>query len=168
MLVFANTVAAIGFLLLLVWVLRGTRRRPDVADGVFLHRVDMDAFRNLLSDTNAEYLRSSLSKPNYRRVQKSQLRAVHEYLYWIAEDCAMILAVTRTDLTHPTTEAADIARRAVRLRLIALSYCALIWIRYLVPGESLRPRGVLGNYEELRRGTEAYLVRYRLQPESAG
>jgi hypothetical protein len=153
--------------LLLAWVVRGTGRSFRIGDSIFLHRVDVEAFRNLLSSANAEYLRNSLSKSNYRRIQRSQVRAFQEYVYWIAEDCAAILALTRKDTQRSTIQAAAISRRAIRLRMIALTYWVLICVKYLIPGETLGPSGLTRSYEELRRGAEAFLVGYRIQAASA-
>lgn len=167
MLVVAITLAAIGLLGFLLWILRGSGSSANLSDRFLLHHADIAAFRNLLSDSDAEYLRSSLSKRNYRKVRRAQLRAVQEYLYWIAEDCAVILALVRADTRYSPAESATIARRAIRLRMIALAYWTLISVRYLGPGKLIWPGRVLGNYEELWHGAQMVLTRYQPQPESS-
>lgn len=166
MLVLATAFAAIGLLAFLLWILRGGGSSASLTGRLLLHRADITAFRNLLSDSDAEYLRTSLSKTNYRQVRRAQLRAVQEYLCWIAEDCAVILALVRADTQYSPAEAGTIARRAIRLRMTALTYWTLISVRYLAPAKPIWPGRVLRNYDELWHGAEVYLAKHQPQPES--
>src|SRR5947209_3526244 len=65
------------------------RRRKDWQN---LRQVDLAAFRNLLSSEDDEFLRGSLIPSHYQEVRRARVRATQEYLTWIAENCATLLA----------------------------------------------------------------------------
>ena len=155
MLIIGATLALLAMLLLLMWTLRG--RQVSSISEPHLHRVDTVAFRNLLSEAEDQYLRVSLSSAQYRTVRRARLRASQEYLLWIAEDCAVLLAAVRGNTVQASGEAAAIAQNAVRLRVITLAFWSLLWVEYLTPGLRVRPFRALRRYEEFWRSAEQYL-----------
>jgi hypothetical protein len=94
------------------------------------------------------------------------LRAVQEYLWWIAEDCAILLTAIRLDTTESSPEA--IARQAIRLRVISLAFWGVLWIEYLIPALRIRPFQTIRSYEEFWRSAEMYLRRDQLQMAMPG
>jgi len=159
-----STIAAIVLVAFLFWIVRGSNGVTKPGSSPRLHRVDTLAFRNLLSKNDEAYLRTSLSPTRYRLVRRARLRALQQYLLWIAADCAVLLAWMRANQRQPSRGAETMARKAITLRLTALALWALLWVEHLVPGIEFRPGAALGNYEEFWRSAEVYLTNNRSQP----
>ena len=159
MLLAIMTLVALAVLGLLFWVVRS-----NVGESCSLHNVDTAALRNLLSQRDEEYLRDSLTTKDYQRVRRARLRAVQEYLIWIAEDCAVLLAEIRIHGLQSPREAESMAWRAITLRLSSLAFWVLLWIEYLLPGIEIRLGRVFGSYDEFVRSAERYLKNGQPQP----
>jgi hypothetical protein len=157
-------IAAIVLVAFLFWIVRGTSGATKPGSSPRLHRVDTLAFRNLLSRNDEAYLRTSLSRTRYRLVRRARLRALQEYLLWIAADCAALLAWIRASQHQPSRGAETVARKAITLRLTALVFWALLWIELVVPGIEFKPGAALEHYEEFWRSAEVYLTNNRSQP----
>ena len=165
MLVTFLVIAALAFLILTIRALRGHSAAAGIGGTLLLHRVDTLAFQNLVSEEDEEYLRSSLSQGDYRKVRRARIRAVQEYLIWMAEDCAMLTALLRLDTTGTSFQPEAMAREAIRLRLTSLTLWSLLWIEYLIPALAFRPGRIVAAYEEFRRSAETYLAKHA--PQSA-
>jgi hypothetical protein len=153
------TLVALAVLGLLLWVVRS-----NVGESPSLHNVDTIALRNLLSQADEEYLRDSLTAKDYQRVRRARLRAVQEYLFWIAEDCAVLLAEIRVHGLQSPRETESMVWKAITLRLSSLAFWVLLWIEYLLPGIEIRPGRVFGGYDEFVRSAERYLTKGQPQP----
>jgi hypothetical protein len=153
------TLVALAILGLLLWVVRS-----NVGKSRSLHNVDTVALRNLLSERDEEYLRNSLTVTDYRRVRRARLRAVQEYLFWIAEDCAVLLATIRLHGLQSSRETESMATKAITLRLSSLSFWLLLWIEYLMPSIQIRPGRVFGRYDDFVHSAERYLTNSQPQP----
>lgn len=162
MLIVFTTVAVLTILALLFWVLRGRWFAAEELET--LHRIDTLAFHNLLSETDEQYLRISLDGADYRRLRRSRVRAVQEYLFWMAEDCAVLVAMVHTITFDTPQDRETIVHRAIQQRLISLSLWAVLWIEYMLPSVEIRPQKVLGKYEEFWRLAEKHLARSQPQP----
>ena len=160
MLIVVATLIALAIVILVAWIARRNKNSPR---GTRLHRVDTAAFRNLLSETDEEFLRTSLSSARYRKVRRSRLRAVQEYLLWIADDCEVLLAMIRMDTLQPSREVEAMSRKAVRLRVVSLAFWVLLWVEYLIPALQIQPSRALGSYEEFSRSAELFLRRQQSQ-----
>ena len=164
MLVAFFVTAALTLLILTIWVLRRHNALLNAAGVVSLHRVDTLAFHNLLSEEDEEYLRRSLSQAEYRRVRRARIRAMQEYLIWIAEDCATLTALLHLDAAAAPSQPEAIA---IRLRLTSIALWSLLWIEYVIPAFVFRPGRTLAAYEDFRRAAENYLANKPLQPAIA-
>lgn len=142
-LLIASSLLTLAFAL---WIARGHAhpRQP--------HDVDLKAFRNLLSGEDEIFLRRSLNKSNYHKVRRARIRAIQEYLGWIADDCAHVIASLRSEVSgaSPSIETGTLARKAMQLRATALGFSALLWLEYIVLRVEIRPALLLKNYEDLR------------------
>src|SRR3954470_13800910 len=152
--------SAITVLLLLWWLAKGnvgTKNHPAT-----LRSVDVAAFRNLLSLEEERFLRMSLRPAHYRRVRRARVRAIQEYLSWIAGNCAVILALLQSGVTQAEYESLDeaaiLGRRALQLRLISLGMYTALWLEYLVPDVPIRPLYVVRRYEEFLSRAERCLT----------
>jgi hypothetical protein len=166
MLVILLAIAALALLTLTIWILRG-HRAIGMGGAPVLHRVDTLAFQNLLADEDGEYLRSTLSQADYRQVRRARIRAIQEYLIWIAEDCAMLTAILRLDTAETSIQPETMTREAIRLRLTSLALWSLLWIEYLIPALAFSPGRILAAYEQFRRSAETYLANQAVQPAIA-
>jgi hypothetical protein len=115
--------------------------------------VDLAAFRNLTDPGEERFLRESLPKPVYRRVQRVRVRAAVGYVRNAAANAAVLAAVGETARrsTDPMVAEAgtELAARASKLRWLAF----LVLLRYraglLMPTLATAPATVSDRYEEL-------------------
>jgi hypothetical protein len=133
-----------------------------------LREVDLAAFRNLLSPSDDQFLKHSLSARHYRQVRRARLRATQEYLGWIAGNCAVLLRLLRSTEDRSNIDAAHdipvLGQSIVRLRLIAVAFWLLLWVEYLLPNLQIRPLHTIRKYEDLWRTAEIHLE--RIVPQS--
>jgi hypothetical protein len=126
-----------------------------------LHRVDTLALRNLLSEEDEDYLRASLNSSEYRQLRRARLRAIQEYLVWIAQDCSNLLQMIQSSsgelIGSASIEQVErLSKAAIRLRLFSSGFWLLCWLEYLIPQLSFRPMRMLRTYEEFWRSAELY------------
>lgn len=163
------SVACLAALMLVVWMVRGGSEVGSIR-GSRLNKVDVAAFRNLLSREDDDFLRASLSAKHYRRVRRARLRAAQEYLTHIAGDCATLLHLLRDDAPQSTAETdrstERLAANALRLRVISLGFWLLLWIEYLLPDLQIRHGATLKRYEEFARFADIHLTARPSQPTS--
>lgn len=163
----ALAIFAVMFLLCLLWLVRGgVARTNEPGSPGRLHQIDLPAFRNLLSPEDDEFLRTSLSPVHYRQLRRARLRAVQEYLVWIAEDCVVLNHMLQSHAQiEPsiTWETASLVRTASQIRVISSILWALLWGEYFFAGLKIQPLRLLKQYEEFRTSAGA---RLRLQAEA--
>jgi hypothetical protein len=156
MLLEVSVASAIAVLLWLLWLLKRAIPRPDAI--ARLHPIDLAAFRNLLSRDDDDFLRSSLVPRHYRKVRRERLRAVQEYLVWMAENCVVLLAMLQSQGHEDPwlrRETQLLARSAFRIRVSILISWVLVWGEYVFTDLRIQPLQLLIRYEELRRGASA-------------
>ena len=151
----------LAMFLLVLWIVKGGSKRVsaeyELAD---LHRIDTAAFHNLLSDDEESFLRSSLTASHYGQVRRARVRAVQEYLFWIAENCATLIAMLRWNqrTNEESGRATDsLVQKALQLRLMTLGVWMLLWFDYLLPSLHIRPFGALNRYEQFWRAVDDHL-----------
>jgi len=150
---------ALAVLLLVLWIVKRTSSSPFGSQAI-LHEVDLPAFRNLLSREDDLFLRSSLNPAHYRQVRRARLRAVQQYLLWIAGNCAVLLGMLRAqpiECDAGSAETEMLVRSALRLRLICVGFWLLLWAEYVLPHMEIRLLSTIRKYEELWRLGEKYL-----------
>lgn len=115
--------------------------------------IDIEAFRNLVSSAENDYLRRRLPATEFRRVQRERLRAVAAYIRVAGRNAAVLIAVGQSALASVDGNTAEAARQLVdnalllrRNATIALLriYVALVW-----PQSPLAAAPVLHGYEQL-------------------
>lgn len=157
--------AAVGLCVFADWILRGeVLGVSDETSWSNLREVDLDAVRNLLSKEDEEFLRSSLQSANYRQVRRARVKALQEYMTWIAGNCSVLFCLLRKG-TAEVEAVADaerlgpMVRTAARLRLFSLTIWLALWVEYALPRLQIRPYGILSKYEEFRLRAE-----FKLRP----
>ena len=163
-----SVVFVVAVFLCLFWLWRGgiSRRSNGPGEGEQLHQIDVPAFRNLLSPGDDEFLRTSLTSAHYRQLRRARLRAVQEYLVWIAQDCLVLIPMLQSPAdTDPSSvrERVALIKSASQIRLISSLLWVLLWGEYLFPGLKVQPLRFLRRYEEFRTNAGACL---RLQMEA--
>lgn len=115
--------------------------------------IDIEAFRNLVSPAENEYLRRRLPAGEFRRVQRERLRATAAYIRVASRNAAVLVAVGQSALKSGDASTADAARQLVdnalllrRNATLALlrTYTAIAW-----PQAGLAGAPVLNGYERL-------------------
>jgi len=161
---------ALAVVLLVLWIVRGGAQRPSGEQtSARFYPVDLVAFRNLLSQDEEDFLRSALTTSNYHRVRRARLRAVQEYLLWIAANCATLVALLRVRTTDSELASAPdtggLVQNALKLRVISLGFWALLWIEFLLPGIEVRPAAAIRRYENVWRFAESYFRAHLFEPK---
>jgi hypothetical protein len=90
-----------------------------------LSPVDLEAFRNLTDPEEMRYLRINLSPREFRRIQRTRLRAAAMYISVISKNATLLMVIGRTVRTHSDAEIVsaglDVINRAILLKV----WCAL-------------------------------------------
>lgn len=164
------TASAVAILVLSLWIATGgVPGSVKPRAGSKLHSIDIPALRNLLSGEDEKFLQASLSPAHYRRARRARVRALQEYLEWIAENCAILLISLRDSIAQPPPEtdrqAEGLVSHAIELRLVSLCLWLLLWIEYALPTIEIRPHRTLRKYEEFWRIAELKL-KTRLSPSA--
>ena len=167
-LIFLST-GVLAALLLVLWIVRGgSKRSSGKQSSLRFHPVDLAAFRNLLSPEEDDFLRSALKTIHYHKVRRARVRAVQQYLLWIAANCATLLALLRLKVTAPDLASAPdtegIVHHALKLRVISLGFWLLLWIELLLPGIEVRPAAAIRRYEDVWRFAESYFRSHLFEP----
>lgn len=126
------TFVALVFLLFLAsqawWHYAGRNKPPH---GEQLTPVDLDAFENLIDPEEEQFLKSNLSPPEFRGVQRARIRAARMYVAALSENAGVLVGVGQSARSHPNPEIAaagmEIAQRALRLKV----WCLLAMFRLI-------------------------------------
>lgn len=162
-------VAALAAVVLLLRAARGPGAAVDNLEELpgRTQPVDLAAFRNLIDDSEEEYLRVRLPRREFRRLQRERMRATLEYVQRVALNAAILLRLGESARTSPDPAVAqaaqELANRALRLRLHALLAEAKLRAGLLLPGARLSSAAVLDRYQRL---TEAVARLSRAQKPS--
>ena len=149
--------AGLALLFFLFWV-RG--RGGDAVDqsnlGDRLKPLDLEAFRNLIDESEEEFLRANLPPGEYRSLQRMRLRAAVDYVAGVSYNAGVLLQFGQVARHSPDPEVAEAGRRlvdsAVELRLYALLATCQLYVRIAMPGTALEPAGLVDNYQRLSDG----------------
>jgi len=148
-------IAAALALVLILGVTVSTR--PQLSPGSALAQriepIDIEAFRNLISPAENEYLRRRLPATEFRRVQRERLRAAAAYIRVAGRNAALLVAIgqaARSASDGATAEAAHelvdnglLLRRNATIALLRI-YLALAW-----PQSALAAAPIVHGYEQL-------------------
>ncbi len=113
-------VLVIAAALALVFILGVTvSTRLQLSPGSALARriepIDIEAFRNLVSPTEDEYLRRRLPPGEFRRVQRERLRAAAAYIRVAGRNAAVLIAIGQPALAASDTATVEAARQLVAM-----------------------------------------------------
>lgn len=147
---------AIIALLLLAVAARGQVTPVRTVDELLAtaRAVDLEAFRNLTDPAETGYLRSALSRDDFRSVQRERMRAAAEYTGRTAYNAALLMrvgAATRNSKDAKVAEAAaSMMNDALQLRLLSLAALAKFRLATAFPDAVAAPTTFTDRYERLR------------------
>jgi hypothetical protein len=117
------------------------------------HAVNPELFRVLLDPAEERYLRQSLPSSEFRLFQRKRVALALLWLDLVGENASMLLKLGQLAKTEPSprlaSEAEDLIRGALRLRVNLLLAQPYLWLRWLFPDWALSLPGVEIQYEEL-------------------
>jgi len=149
--------AGLAFLFFLFWFRgRGVELADEASLGNRLKPLDLEAFRNLIDESEEEFLRANLSPGEYRSLRRMRLRAAVDYVSGVSHNAAVLLQFGQAARRSPDPEVAGAGRRlvdsALELRMYALLATCQLYVRIAVPGSALEPAGLVDNYQRLSDG----------------
>jgi hypothetical protein len=162
---FAFAALAIGY-----WAVRGQRVALSVPADLerYAQPVDLAAFQSLLDPANEAFLRENLSPSEVRTFLRGRARVAAGYVRRVAQNAAILtrLAELARASSDPETAraGAELADRAVQLRLLALLAYARLQLEVIHPAIPAYARSVAGAYEAL--ADRAAAVAAQLEPAS--
>jgi hypothetical protein len=152
-----GAVVAAVLLLFLASQVRGWYARPGEAlqTETQLILVDLEAFENLTDPEEEQYLRKKLSPAEFRRVQRTRLRAAKMYVAALSQNALALAAVGQAASSNADPAIAatgqEIVQRAIRLRFWCLlsmlrMNAAFVFPVYLSPSTRLANQYMLVTY----------------------
>jgi hypothetical protein len=112
------------FLGVQVWLHFSRPRSLALAPSEQLVPVDLEAFENLTDPDEEQYLRTSLSQREFRRVQRTRLRAARLYVAALSRNADVLVAAGEAARLNPDPEVAVVGQelfdRALRLKFFCL------------------------------------------------
>ncbi len=117
--------------------------------------IDLEAFENLTDPEEERYLRRNLSPAEFRRVQRSRLRAAKMYVAALSHNAGVLAAVGQSarSSAHPAIAATgqEIVQRAIQLRIWCLlsllrMNAAFVFPAHLSPSDRLANQYMLVTY----------------------
>ena len=152
------------------WAVRGQRVMLQAPADLerFAEPVDLAAFQALLDPDNEAFLRENLTAVEVRSFQRQRARVAAGYVQRVARNAAVL--TTLAELARASSDAqtsragAELADRAVELRLLALLAYVRLRLEVLHPEIPAYARSVAGAYEAL--SDRAAAVAAQLEPAS--
>ena len=115
--------------------------------------VDLEAFRNLMSADDEEYLRASLPARQFRSVQRARFLAAAQYVNCVATNAAILLRLG--EAARSSSDAAiaaagqELVDTALRLRLYSLMVVGKLYVGAVMPGVKLSPAAIADRYQHM-------------------
>jgi hypothetical protein len=113
-----------------------------------LTAVDLEAFENLTDPEEEQYLRKNLSSAEFRRVQRTRLRAAKMYVAALSRNAVVLVAVGQSARSNADPAIAatgqEIVQRAIQLRIWCLLSLLRMNAAFVFPAH-LSPSGRVAN-----------------------
>jgi hypothetical protein len=160
-------------LVFLVQLARGRAISARTLDDPARHirEVDLEAFRNLIDPSEAEFLRSQLSPSDFRRIQRERLHAAADYVQAAARNAGVLLQIAEAARLSPdpktVTSAEKLVDTAVQLRMNAMQSLALLYLGMLFPGRRISLVRIAERYEQMTRQVVMLGLQYPTRGVSA-
>lgn len=120
-----------------------------------LRPIDVRAFRNLISESEAQFLQENLSFGDFRRVHALRMLAAVDYVRCAAQNAAILVRLGEGARLSPDSEVVAAAEKllenAIRLRLYALQTIPRFYFAILFPGVAGSSYPLFDTYDTLTR-----------------
>ena len=120
-----------------------------------LQPIDVEAFRNLVDESEEEFLRYNLKAAEFRQVQRQRTLAAIDYVRGAAQNAGILVAIADTarQSTDPAVVSAaeKLFENALQLRVYAIRTIPRLYFRVLMPGMSDAARQLVDKYDTLAR-----------------
>jgi hypothetical protein len=142
-------VAALFVLFLALQFVWRHPRKDERESSHSLIEVDLDAFENLTDPEEEKYLKINLTPAEFRRVQRSRIRAAKAYVQALSQNASALVAVGQSARHNPdkriAASAQQLVQRAVQLKMRCLASAlrlnaALVFPGFLSPSSSVAGR----------------------------
>jgi hypothetical protein len=138
-------------------------RNTEVPSVSRLVPIDVDAFRNLIDESEELYLRERLPGIEFRKVHCERMLAAVEYVRAAYANAGILVRIAEAARESADPQMAETAGKlfdnAVQLRWYAVQVIPRLYFRMLFPGTSVAPRNLLDRYDMI---THAALVLERV------
>jgi len=115
--------------------------------------IDIQAFRNLVSASETEYLRRHLLPADFRRVHRQRLRATMAYIQEAGRNAAVLVGIGQAALAAGDPRTVQAARELVNNALLTRRNASVatlrIYVALVFPSGTLGTPAILDNYERL-------------------
>ena len=120
-----------------------------------LQAVDVNAFRNLMDESEEAYLREHLPPQEFRKINRERMLAAVEYVRAAYHNAGILVRIAENAREATDPEVAQAAARlfdnATRLRWYAFRVVPRLYLKVLFPGISNEPGQLLDRYDLLTR-----------------
>lgn len=117
--------------------------------------IDVEAFRNLVSASEDDYLRRRLPPSDFRLVRRARLRAMAAYVKEVGGNAARLVQIGQAALAAGDPRTAEAARELVNNALLLRRNTALallqIYVALALPNSALTGAQIVERYERLSR-----------------
>jgi hypothetical protein len=148
-----SIVALVAIVFLLRRALFGSKSPADPAPR--LQTIDVQAFHNLIDESEEKFLREHLRAAEFRRVSRERTLAAIEYVGAAGSNARILAQMAQglRDAADPAVAAAaeKVMEDAIRLRLYALQTMPRLYVRLVLPGRNSVPTRVVESYDVLSR-----------------
>lgn len=132
---------------------RSLQISPGASLAAQIRYIDIEAFRNLVSPDENEYLHHRLSAGEFRKVRRERLRAMAAYVQTAGHNATVLARIGQSAMTASDAHTAEAARQlvdqALELRRNATFALFQIYIAVALPNSSMAAGSLLQGYERL-------------------
>jgi hypothetical protein len=118
-----------------------------------IRSVDLEAFRNLMSPDDEEFLRTNLPPRQFRSVQRARFLAAAQYVNCVAGNAAVLLRLGESARSSSDAAVAaagqELVDAALRLRLYSLMVVIKLYAGAVMPGVKLSPAAIADRYQHM-------------------
>jgi hypothetical protein len=120
-----------------------------------LRPVDVRAFRNLMSESEEQFLRENLPFREFRAIHRQRMLAATDYVRCAAHNAAILIylgeAARQSQDPDIVTAAERLLDNALRLRLYALQTMPRLYLAIVLPGIARTPQPFADTYDTMTR-----------------
>jgi hypothetical protein len=144
-------------LFLILYLARGLRSPGGNIDELTsqLRPIDVDAFRNLIDESEEQFLRERLPSGEFRRVHRERKLAAVEYIWCAAQNAAVLIRLgeaARQNSDPAIAAAAEkLVENALKLRLYAFQAVPRLYVTAVFPWAHTSPNFIADTYDTMTR-----------------